>query len=432
MSQNPIDNELKSRIAALEKEIEECRQTIQSLKIIKERYDALFNQSIDCIFVVDLEGRFLDGNPKALGLLGFSREEALSSKITDFLSEDQFLQFFTLIEDIIKSGVQKNIGEFSLKHKDGGRIYLETNAAAIYREGKIHAIQGVARDVTQRKQMEEDLKQKWDGLKNAPIGIYIAQDGKIVWVNQRFANETGYDENELIGRDAMSLVVPEDRSLLRENMIRMLKGLTSHPYEFRAIYSGTHAEKWVRGEVASTLFNGKRAVLGYYSDIDRLVVQNITDCLTGLHNRRYVLERAEQLVESANRYGYPLSLIILDVDQFKQYNDTLGHIEGDKALAQIGKVLKNATRKVDIAGRYGGEEFCVLLPNTSLEYGLEVAQRIRVSIEKDTLPPCLARGLTVSLGLAEIQNKNTLTELIQKADEKLYAAKAAGKNRVAY
>jgi diguanylate cyclase (GGDEF)-like protein/PAS domain S-box-containing protein len=432
MSPKATDNELKLRIAALEKENEDCRRIIQSLQITKERYDALLNQSIDCIFVVDLEGRFLDGNPKALGLLGYGREQALSSKITDFLSKNQFLQFFSHIEDIIKSGVQKNIGEFSLKHRDGSIVYLETNAAAIYRDGKIHAIQGVARDVTRRKQMEEDLKQKWDALKNAPIGIYIAQDGKIVWVNQRFVRETGYDENKLIGMDAMDLVVPEDRALLRENIIRMLKGLTSHPYEFRAIYSGTHAEKWVRGEVASTVFNGRRAVLGYYSDIDRLIMQNITDSLTGLHNRRYILERAEQFVDSANRYGYPLSLILLDVDQFKHYNDTLGHIEGDRALARIGDVLKNATRKVDIAGRYGGEEFCVLLPNTSLAYGLEVAQRIRTAIEKETKPPCLARGLTVSLGLAEIEKQNTLTDLLQKADGKLYAAKAAGKNRVAY
>lgn len=425
-----IVTECQSRIAALEKEIQTLRRQTNDLNIVKERYDALFNQSLDCVFVVDLEGRFLDGNPKALGLLGYSREQALSSKITNLLSGDQILAFGANVEDVIRNGGQQKVGEFTLTHKNGSPVYLETNAAAIYRDGKVVAIQGVARDVTRRKQMEEDLKQKWEALKNAPIGIYIAQDARIVWVNQRFVRETGYEEKDLIGMEAMDLVVPEDRALLRDNMVRMLKGLSDHPYEFRAIYAGTRAERWVRGEVASTLYNGRRAVLGYYSDIDRLIMQNITDSLTGLHNRRHILERAEHLVESARRYGNPLSLILLDVDHFKQFNDAFGHLEGDKALSEVGKILKHATRKVDIAGRYGGEEFCVVLPNTAMDDGLEVALRIKNAVEENTAPPTLIKPVTVSLGIAEMKRNQTLTQLIKSADERLYAAKAAGRNRV--
>jgi len=212
----------------------------------------------------------------------------------------------------------------------------------------------------------------------------------------------------------------------------MLKGQSYHPFEYRTIHPVTQKESWVRGEAVSIMFNGKRATLGYYSNIDILMMQNITDSLTGLHNRRYILERAEQLLESANRYGHPLSFIMFDVDHFKLYNDEFGHVEGDRALAKIGEIVKRATRRVDISGRYGGEEFCVILPNTSIDYGLEVARRIKDFIEKDTSPPELIKPVTVSLGLSEIKKNITLTELIKDADKKLYAAKSAGRNRVVY
>jgi diguanylate cyclase (GGDEF)-like protein/PAS domain S-box-containing protein len=422
-----------SRIEALEKELAECRHEMESLKTYKERYRALFKQSLDAVFVMDLEGNLLDGNAKSLEMVGYSPAgENTPKNILEVVDPDQIDQFARHMNDIIKEGQQKGLGEFKIRRPDGSFVHVETSASGIYRNDKISAIQVVSRDVTSRRHAEEDLKQKWDALKNAPIGIYVAQNGKFVWVNQRFITETGHRGNELMGMEAMDLVIPDDRALLKENMVRMLKGQSHHPFEYRTIHPNTDKERWVRGEAVSIIFNDQRAVLGYYSDIDILMMQNITDSLTGLHNRRYVLERAEQLVETANRYGHPLSIIMLDVDHFKHYNDELGHVEGDKALAKIGEIVKNATRRVDVSGRYGGEEFCVVLPNTSIDYGLEVAQRIKNFVEKKTIPPNLAKPVTVSLGLAEMKKNRSLTELIKDADEKLYAAKSAGRNRVVF
>ncbi len=433
MSKNPDCQDPESRIKELEKELAKCRREAESLKIYKERYKALFHQSLDAVFVIDLNGKILDGNTKSLEMVGYATEDKnRPENIFELLDQDQIAQFIRHRNDILKLGGQKNLGEFKIRRPDGSFVYTETSASGICHDGKVYAIQVVSRDITSRKQAEEDLKQKWEALKNAPIGIYITQNGKFVWVNQRFITETGYREDELIGMDAMDLVIPDDKALLRENIIHMLKGQSHHPFEYRTIHPNTDKERWVRGEVVSIKFNGQRAVLGYYSDIDILMMQNITDSLTGLHNRRHILERAQQLVESANRYGHPLSLILFDVDHFKNYNDELGHVEGDRALAKIGEIVKSATRRVDISGRYGGEEFCVLLPNTSIDYGLEVAQRIKNSVEKKTAPPNLLKPVTISLGLAEMKKNSTLTDLLRNADEKLYIAKSTGRNRVVY
>ena len=432
MSKNPSLIGLKRKIEKLEKELAYQRLETESLKIIKERYDSLFNQSLDCIFVFDLEGKIINGNDRAMDLLGYKMTDVPSFGITDLIDEDQMPQYLSHITDILKSGKQKHMGEFTLKHKDGSLIHVETNAAAIYRDGKIHSIQGVARNITHRKHIEEDLKQKWEALRNAPIGIYIVQNKKFVWTNLRFSQEVGYTEKELIGMEAMDLVVREDREVLRENMILMLKGQSVHPFEYRTTGPKDKKERWVRGEVVSTTFNGRRAVLGYYSDIDNLMTQNITDSLTGLYNRRYIFQLAEQMVENSNRYDHPLSFAIFDVDHFKKYNDRYGHMEGDRALAKVGQITRKATRKVDISGRYGGEEFCVILPNTVIDSGARVAKRLKSAIEKETKKPDLASGLTISVGVSQLKPQWSFMDLLNEADGKLYDAKITGRNRVVY
>lgn len=430
MGINPTYEELKLRISELEEQIKEHHQTIEVLKEYKERYDALFNQSLDSVIVCDLEGNFLETNSRTSDLMGYTKDEFLNLNLASFLNPHHLSQALKGFEKIKKEGSQQRVGEFKLKRKDGTLICVENNTSAIYRDGEIYATQSLVRDITKRKQMEEDLKQKWNALTNAPIGIYIVQDRNFVWVNQRFVDEIGYSEKELMGMNAMSLVIPEDRAMLTENIILMLKKQTSYPFEYRTINPNSKEARWVRGEVASTLFNGQRAVLGYYSDIDKLMMQNIKDSLTGLYNRRYILQRAEEIVDYSIRYGTVLSFIMFDVDEFKQYNDSLGHVEGDRALAEVGKIILKTIRTVDIPGRYGGEEFCVILPNTNLDDALEVAQRIRRAIEKKTKPPRLEEGVTVSVGLAESKPKGTLTDLIKNADKNLYAAKTSGKNQI--
>lgn len=153
-----------------------------------------------------------------------------------------------------------------------------------------------------------------------------------------------------------------------------------------------------------------------------------TDALTGLRNRRALQERLETEATLSTRYHHPFSLVLFDVDHFKAYNDTFGHLAGDDILAGVAQIFKDSMRTSDFVARYGGEEFAMILPHTGLESAMLVADRVRKSIENF---PWELRPVTVSVGVAE-HNAFTpsIRHLTRAADQALYASKANGRNRV--
>ena len=156
-----------------------------------------------------------------------------------------------------------------------------------------------------------------------------------------------------------------------------------------------------------------------------------TDGLTGLPNRRHLMETLEKEVRRAKRNERPFSLLMVDVDHFKRYNDTFGHLAGDEVLKRLAQVLTAAIRTADYAARYGGEEFTVVLPETPLESALEVAERIRAKMEEQQFGPDGAGRVTLSIGGAEHPaDGNTVEAVTSAADAALYAAKEYGRNRV--
>ena len=157
-----------------------------------------------------------------------------------------------------------------------------------------------------------------------------------------------------------------------------------------------------------------------------------TDRLTGLFNRGHWEETLQHEFKRARRTGQPFGLMMFDIDHFKKVNDTYGHPAGDEVIRRTAAVLKDCIRETDVAGRYGGEEFAVLLVNTTAEAAQVVAERIRTSVEAQTVTHD-GRDIryTVSLGIAEMADSVTSHEqLIQQADEALYASKQGGRNRV--
>ncbi len=160
------------------------------------------------------------------------------------------------------------------------------------------------------------------------------------------------------------------------------------------------------------------------------------DGLTGLANRRHFNETLAREWAIAEREKQSIALIFIDVDHFKPYNDTYGHLEGDKVLSQVGKTLKNmAKRPADLAARYGGEEFVLLLPNTTIEGAFALAQEVRQAIDDLAIPHKSSKAskcVSVSIGLSSLvpNGQNTISTLIDNADEGVYAAKKAGRHRI--
>lgn len=168
-----------------------------------------------------------------------------------------------------------------------------------------------------------------------------------------------------------------------------------------------------------------------FQEVHRLA---ITDELTGLFNHRHFYSQLEQELRRTRRYGHPLSLIMLDIDLFKQYNDLHGHLAGDEALRLIAARLKKSTRGADMVARYGGDEFGIILPDTEPRQAWVQAERIRSVMERDPFGQLTPDGnrLTVSLGVACLgPDMGTVEDLVRAADQALYCAKAAGGNQTA-
>lgn len=157
------------------------------------------------------------------------------------------------------------------------------------------------------------------------------------------------------------------------------------------------------------------------------------DEVTGLNNRRYFMDRLNHEVLAANRYGSALSVLLMDLDHFKQINDSYGHLVGDKVLAAVALVVNESVRNTDIAGRYGGEEFCVAVTGTNQQGARNLAERIRTGVEgiEFTADDGSRFHVTCSIGISEAHPPiDDAKEMIRQADTALYQAKREGRNRV--
>jgi two-component system cell cycle response regulator len=186
----------------------------------------------------------------------------------------------------------------------------------------------------------------------------------------------------------------------------------------------------------ATQVRRKRYVDQLRSTFEASLEMAVTDQLTGLYNRRYLASHLSGMFDRAFWTGRPLSLMILDIDHFKPINDTHGHDIGDKVIQEIAGLIRNSVRGIDLACRYGGEEFLIALPDTDLAFAAIVAERLRQEIAAHKVTMNAGRdeiGVTVSIGLSSTEDgpkDDTGQKLIKRADEALYVAKSGGRNRV--
>jgi diguanylate cyclase (GGDEF)-like protein/PAS domain S-box-containing protein len=161
---------------------------------------------------------------------------------------------------------------------------------------------------------------------------------------------------------------------------------------------------------------------------------SITDDLTGLFNQRHFYNQLRAEIDRIQRYKHPLALLLLDVDNFKIYNDTYGHLAGDKVLAKLGEVIRNSIRKTDSGYRYGGEEFTVILTETRGQDAGVAAERLRKRFADEVFFPVPLEPVrvTVSVGIANYRDGEEIASFVKRADQNMYEAKAKGKNCVYY
>ena len=160
----------------------------------------------------------------------------------------------------------------------------------------------------------------------------------------------------------------------------------------------------------------------------------ITDGLTKLYNLRHFYHLLEIEIDRCSRYGHPLALLLMDIDNFKIYNDSYGHLEGDKVLIRLGQIITSCLRTMDSAFRYGGEEFTIILPETTADEAKNVAHRIKTVVEFEHFFPEPGNPvrITISTGVTEYSNKEPLSSFIKRADQAMYLSKERGRNTISF
>lgn len=278
-------------------------------------------------------------------------------------------------------------------------------------------------------------------IDQAPTSMMITdRRGRIEYVNHAFMVCTGFGREELLGRHPRMLIAP---SVPAATYRKIRKTLASGERWYGELLNRRKGggEHWVSLAV-SPVRDPSGRISNYVAVREDITERKrfeeglrrlaSVDALTGVNNRRHLMELADLEWKRAVRYGTPLSLLVLDVEHFKHINDTYGHSVGDQAICLVAQACMSAVREIDIVGRYGGEEFVIVLPGTHFAGALELAERLRrrvagIRIKSGHPEPI---SLTASIGVATLQQGDTLEQLLMAADKALYQAKRQGRDKV--
>jgi diguanylate cyclase (GGDEF)-like protein/PAS domain S-box-containing protein len=301
--------------------------------------------------------------------------------------------------------------------------------------------------LTQRSLAESEEKYR-NLVERANDGIAILQDHKLVYANPRLCEMMGADIGALQDQPMEYLVIEDQRSRLMQLYRNRLRGEdAAGGYETTLLnQNGPGAPVEINAGI--TPYNSQPAVLIIARDIaerqkaleelaqseKRYRLLSISDDLTSLYNSRYFYSQLQMEISRTGRYHRDLSLALLDIDDFKSLNDLHGHLEGDRYLAELGRIIRMTIRETDSAFRYGGEEFALILPETDGEDAVMLAERVRVAISGHicTLSDGSRVTKTVSVGVAEHLQGEDVAVFVKRTDQNLYKAKAQGKNQTLF
>ena len=403
----------------------------------------LFDLAADCMLVLGPDGCIREINRVGHEQLGYTRAEMVGKHISQFISPEFSSGIAGRIAELLKRG--HLTFESAQVRKDGSVLPVEISSRTIKLDGE-YAFFSVIRDISKRKQIETELREseeKYRALfEESYDGLFISNPaGKYIDVNRKAIQMFGYDtKEEMLGLDLAKDIYadPADRK-------KIITSVNAHGFaEFEVVAKKKNGDR-ITTLCSFTAVKDKSGAITAYRGIIRDITEKKRseeliwrqanfDTLTGLPNRDMFRDRLGQAVKKSDRENHPLALLLIDLDQFKEVNDTLGHEVGDLLLKEVSERTRSCIRETDTLARLGGDEFTVVLPNVSVTGHVEdVAQKIISRLAEPFQLGHEVVYISASIGITIYPNDaDDIDALMKNADQAMYVAKGKGRNRYSY
>jgi len=422
-------------------DITKRKRTENILQESEKKYRELVQNTNSIILRMDINGRITFFNEFAQKFFGYTKDGILGKNVVGTIvpeMDTSYRDLKAMIKDIIQNPNLYTINENENIRRNGERVWiLWTNKGAIDKDGHITEILCIGNDITEHKKTEEALyksQQEFDSLfKSSPEAlVYMDENSNILNINPRFTELFGYTLDEVKGKNLDGGII-HPPGKMEEGKRLTKKALKGYFYyeTIRKKKDGTLFPVSVSG--SNILIDGHvKGILGIYINIterkkleEELKKLARFDNLTGSCNRGYGLALLDRQLKLAKRNKAQILLAYLDVDNFKDINDSFGHEEGDKVLKEVVKLLKSTLREIDIICRMGGDEFLLIFPESSEEDSPLIRKRIRKNLVKLNRELKRPYKISFSMGFSYYNpdNPQSMDELIKIADKKMYEDK---------
>ena len=399
----------------------------------------IFNAVQDSIMVHDKEGHFIYLNENAWKTRGYSQEEMMKLSVKE-LDAPENRNNPKRMEEAFKKMQEEGYIRFEVEHlcKNGDRLPVEIYSKLITLEEKTYFLSSV-RDITNQKKSQAVVEKLSKVIEQVDDSVVITdKEGIITYVNKAFCEHTGYSAEDALGESPRILKSNKHDKSYYENLWSII--LQGNVFRGVILNKKKNGDIYYEKKTITPLKDDFNNIIGFVStgkDVTsetmmHLEIEKIasTDKLTGVYNRHKFEELFILEAERSRRFDSPLSLILIDIDYFKDVNDTYGHDVGDDILRRLAKVIKDNIRNLDVLARWGGEEFIVLAPNTDLDKVRILAEKLRLAIQTFNFPT--VKNITISAGASILEANDSYETLFKRADQALYNAKNNGRNQVSY
>ncbi len=434
----------KPYIQAIINDITDRKVLEDKLKESEEMFRALADNMP--ISIAMHNDKYIYVNPQFINMFGYTEQELKSMDVWEVDAQEY--------REAAEAGIKRGLGDINDRYdavvqgltKSGKRLWMHIFANSVRYKGEIVRIASFL-DITEMVDLRKILEQERDLLKvlieNIHSGIALYNRDKFLYANVALLDLFNYTKEKFLDLSPVDFF-----SIGEEQIYNLNSGIFQmhHNKELssRIIYRCAKGGRTAYIDLFRTaaIYNNEYTGLAIFSDVTAQIIKEQSilteketykelserDGLTGINNRRSFDDKLSELLHAALRYARPLSLIMFDIDHFKDINDTYGHETGDAILKGISAAIGESLRATDFFARFGGEEFMIIAPETPLPTAKELAERLRLTVEKRDFK--IGRAVTCSFGVTEARPNDEPQSIAHRADTALYEAKNAGRNLV--